>query len=112
MITIEDFKGLAIAIRDKGSVVDRKIDGEFFKVCEINEMKLVLTQYRKGWIPEGIIFQLFGEDFYLTPNGSISVTSDAEEENENVFSLSDDELLSVISSFLRWRLKVLTALKV
>lgn len=112
MITIHTFKRLALAIKNNGEVCDRKIDDAIFRVCEASELVLVLTEYRSGWIPEGIIFNLFGEEFYLTPDGAISITEKDDAGNDAVYSLTDEILLGVVSSFLSWRLKIIEKLKV
>lgn len=106
MLDKETFKSLALAIRDNGDVDDREINGSVFKVCEISELTLVLSRHKAGWEPEGITFELFGSEFFLTPDGSISIV-DEDDDNEAIYSLSDKSLLVAVSSFLSWRLKIL-----
>lgn len=112
MLDQETFKRLVIAIRDTGDMNEREINGTLYKVCEISELSLVLVKYPKGWAPEGITFELFGIEFFLTSDGSISIIDEDETDNENVYSLSDQSLLNAVSSFLKWRLKVLEKLMV
>lgn len=112
MITKDTFRRLVIAIRDKGEVDDRKINGSLYKVCEISEMTLILSKHERGWAPEGITFELFGAEFFLTTDGSISIIENENEDNEEIYSLDDQALVSVVSSFLKWRVTILEKLDV
>lgn len=107
MITRENFKRLIYAIREHGTLNHRELNGQVYKVYEVSELTLVMSQRQKGWVPEGITFELFGAEFFLTQDGAISIIEDSDNENDTIYSLSDQTLLSVVSNFLVWRLKIL-----
>lgn len=112
MITRETFKQLAVAIRNNGDISDQLIDGEPYRICQVSELSLILSRYKTGWLPEGITFELFGSEFFITPDGNVSLVEDSDKDNENIYTLSEKTILSAVSSFLKWRLTVLEKTKV
>lgn len=113
MLTKETFKRLVIAIRDHGEFDTREIDGTIYRVYEISELSLILSKFKNAWKPEGVSLALFGMDFFIAPDGSITITDENEEsKNSEIYSLSDAELLSVIGSFINWRLSVMNKLDI
>lgn len=111
MITKETFKKLVLALVAHGSNETRLIDGIKYKAYRISEITLILVQFKDKWTPEGISFELFGDSFFIEPNGTISITNEINTYDE-VYELQDYELMAVVASFLKWRLSVITQLKV
>lgn len=114
MLTKDTFKQLVIAIRDHGEYETRIINGMSYRVYEISELSLILSKFRSAWKPEGVSLTLFDVDFFLSPNGSITLMPDEDDDTDDVdiMSLSDKELISVVGSFVRWRLSVMKNLDV
>lgn len=115
MLTKDTFKNLVIAIRDNGDYEERKIDNELYRVYVVNDLQLILSKFKNAWKPEGVSFNLFNNSFFIAPSGSITIAEDDEsqnDENSDIYSLSDEELISVVSSFINWRLSVLMKLKI
>lgn len=111
MITKETFKKLVLALAEHGIVESRVIDDVQYKAYKVSELTLILSQFKEKWTPEGISFELFGNDFFISPDGSIAI-SDSDDQDAEVFSLNDNELMAVVTSFLKWRLSVISRLKV
>lgn len=115
MLTKETFKNLVIAIRNNGDYDERVIDGERYRVYIVNDLQLILSKFKNAWKPEGVSFTLFANSFFIAPSGNITITEDEDNpdmENSDIYSLSDEELISVVSSFINWRLSVLIKLKI
>jgi len=113
MLTKETFKRLVIAIRDHGEFDTRDIGGTTYRVYEISELSLILSKFKNAWKPEGVSLSLFGLDFFIAPDGSITISSDEDEnKNSEVYALSDAELISVVGSFVNWRLSVMNKLDI
>lgn len=107
MITKETFIDLVTTIRDNGTVSDFQRDGIAYRSYEVSELTLVISRAKNSWIPEGISFQLFGEDFFVTPDGNITLSDTDDEEVPEFYTLQDSTLIAIVSSFLKWRLNVL-----
>lgn len=113
MLTKETFKNLVIAIRDNGNYEEREIGDELYRVYVVNDLQLILSKFKNAWKPEGVSFTLFNNSFFIAPNGNITISEDDEsDEDSDIYSLSDEELVSVVSSFINWRLSVLIKLKI
>lgn len=113
MLTKETFKNLVIAIRDNGSYDEREIDGELYRVYIANDLQLVLSKFKNAWKPEGVSFTLFNNSFFIESSGNITIyENDESDEESDIYSLTDEELVSVITSFINWRLSVLIKLKI
>lgn len=113
MLTKETFKNLVIAIRDNGNYEEREIGDELYRVYVVNDLQLILSKFKNAWKPEGVSFTLFNNSFFIAPNGNITISEDDEsDEDSDIYSLSDEELVSVVSSFINWRLSVLMKLKI
>ena len=113
MLTKETFKNLVIAIRDNGNYEEREIGDELYRGYVVNDLQLILSKFKNAWKPEGVSFTLFNNSFFIAPNGNITISQDDEsDEDSDIYSLSDEELVSVVSSFINWRLSVLIKLKI
>lgn len=113
MLTKETFKRLVIAIRDHGEFETREIGGTVYRVYEISELSLVLSKFKNAWKPEGVSLKLFDVDFFISPDGSITIVSEDDDDRDaEVYSLTDAELLSVVGSFVNWRLSVMNKLDI
>ena len=113
MLTNETFKNLVIAIRDNGNYEEREIGDELYRVYVVNDLQLILSKFKNAWKPEGVSFTLFNNSFFIAPNGNITISEDDEsDEDSDIYSLSDEELVPVVSSFINWRLSVLMKLKI
>lgn len=113
MLTKETFKNLVIAVRDNGNYEEREIGDELYRVYVVNDLQLILSKFKNAWKPEGVSFTLFNNSFFIAPNGNITISEDDEsDEDSDIYSLSDEELVSVVSSFINWRLSVLMKLKI
>lgn len=110
MITKETFKKIVLAIAEHGMPESRVIDNTEYKAYKINELTLILSKHGNKWAPEGISFELFAKDFFISPDGSITV-SDRSGQDLELFALKDFEIVAVVASFLKWRLSVITKLK-
>lgn len=113
MLTKDTFKNLVIAIRDHGNYDEREIDGELYRVYVVNDLQLVLVRFKNAWKPEGVSFTLFNNSFFIAPGGNITITEDEDDPTageSDIYSLSDEELISVVSSFIKWRLSVMMKL--
>lgn len=110
MISKETFKRLVLALAEHGVSETKNINGVSYRAYKVSELTLILAKFKEKWTPEGISFELFGYEFFITPDGSISITDN--EDDSDIFSLNDEELLAVVTSFLKWRLSVVDKLHV
>lgn len=98
-----------MAIKSQGTAEDRTTPDGTFRLCEISELSLILTQMPGGWAPDGISFELLGSEFFLGADGTIALP---EGEDGPVRTLSEGPLLQVVASFLQWRVGVLEKLAI
>lgn len=107
------FIELVQAIQQNSQLEEVKVSGASYGRNDFGELTLLLDYNIRDdlWIPEGISFDLFGKEFFLTPDGTISVFEDFGN-GEDVYALIDTELLATIKSFLTWRLGCILKLKV
>jgi hypothetical protein len=110
MLTRETFTRLVEVVRRKGESEDKTVRGRQFRVVTISEFTVIFERLEKGWRTDGITFELFSAEFFITPDGSISITND--EERDELYSVSDRTLVSVVGSFLNWRLGVLEKISI
>lgn len=112
MIARETFIELVKIIRDQGEVEYFTNDGIHYRNYTISELSLVISRVQDSWIPEGITFELFGTQFFLTPDGNITAADNEAGQTPDFYALTDQALLAIVASFLTWRLKVLKQLNV
>lgn len=109
-VTKELFKRTVMSIIDHGEKQTRVVNDEKFMLYRMSEMKVLLSHHGNRWSPNGISFSLMGNEFFISPDGSVDITEGGS--SDEIFSLDDDELLEVLASFLRWRLKVMDNLDI
>lgn len=111
MITKDTFKKLVLALAEHGISESKVIDSIEYKAYKSGELTLILSKVGTRWTPEGIQFELLGSEFFITSDGSVTISED-EDDDADVYLLNDTELIAVVASFLKWRLSVLNRLKV
>lgn len=103
------FKRLSSRLRESGEVQSVTIGGEFFRIYQLSEISLQVETISGRERPDGISFNVFNEDMFLSPDGQISVT-DENQVGGSVYVLRDADTLQALYAFLRWRLSVLNRL--
>lgn len=100
------FKSLAIIIHRSGEVDYERSAISKFEVVDLNEVALLMNRTGKTKVaPEAVTFELFGTDLLLTKDGMVYAAED--EERTDIFLVKDMKTLRIVSSFLKWRLKVI-----
>lgn len=102
---------LAANAKNKGSYKEREVNGELSRFYEYNELSLSLTKIDNKWKIDGLSFEVFGNEFFLTVDGSVSMVV-GDEGNEQVFTVKDEKLIKSLSVFLEWRNNALEELDV
>ena len=105
------FEHLVSALQDLGDIIENTTSDGVFRLYLLSELTLVSKQMNNTWEPDGITFELFGNEFFLMPDGSISVT-DEEMGQDSVYALTDGNLDKAVFDFLQWRVSVLEKLHI
>lgn len=105
----EVFKRLGRKIQELGEAQNVSLENERFRVYQLSELSLQSEISLGIETLSGISFEVFNEEMFLTPDGSISVSDDSQAELE-VYSLKDEDTLHAIYIFLRWRLNTIQKL--
>jgi len=111
MIEQSSFNNLASVLQNIGEKTEKNFGVSQFVMHEISELTLILSKVREEWIPDGISFELFGSDFFLMPDGTVTITEKVPNQDDKVYTINES-LIPVISSFLLWRIKVLEKMSV
>lgn len=99
----EIFKQLCDRLKEFGQTQEVKIKESTFKVYKISEVSLQTEITKNVEKTNGISFEALDDSLFLTADGSVSVST--EDNNEvSVYTLKDDETLRMIYLFLKWRL--------
>ena len=108
----EIFEHLVSVLQTSGDIIESTTSDGVFRLYLLSELTLVVKQTNDNtWEPSGIIFELFGNEFFLMPDGSISVT-DEEMSQDSVYALTDGNLDKAVFDFLQWRVSVLEKLHI
>lgn len=100
------FRKLALLIHKYGFVEYERSAYSDYEIMELNEISLLMTrQNETRVIPEAITFDLFGTDLLLNKDGTLYAADD--DEHNEIFIVTDDKTLKIVSSFLKWRLRVI-----
>lgn len=101
----ELFRELALIVHDQGKIDYERTASSDYEIMELNEISLLMTRETKTRVrPEAVTFELFGTDLLLTKDGTLYASED--EEHEEIFIVKDEKTLRIVSSFIKWRLKV------
>jgi hypothetical protein len=112
MMKTKIFEHLVSALQDLGDIIENTTSDGVFRLYSLSELTLVVKQTNDNtWEPDGITFELFGNEFFLMPDGSISVT-DEEMGQDSVYALTDGNLNKAMFDFLQWRVSVLEKLHI
>lgn len=102
----ELFRELAVIIHKSGEMDHERSMLSKFEVIDLNEVSLLLNRTGKTKVaPEAITFELFGTDLLLSKDGMLYAAED--EERTDIFLVKDIKTIKIVSSFLKWRLKVI-----
>ena len=107
----EIFEHLVSVLQTSGDIIESTTSDGVFRLYSLSELTLVSKQVNNTWESHGITFELFGNEFFLTPDGSISVT-DEEMGQDSVYALTDGNLNKAVFDFLQWRVSVLEKLHI
>lgn len=100
------FKNLALIVHKDGILDEERTAESNYEIIELNEISLLMTRESKTRVkPEAITFELFGTDLLLTKEGTIYASED--DEHEDIFIVHDIKTLKIVSSFLKWRFRVI-----
>ena len=102
---------LATNIKNKGSYKEREVNGELLRFYEYSELSLSLTKLDNKWKIDCLSFEVFGNEFFLTIDGSVSMVF-GDEGNEQVFTGEYKKLIKSLNVFLEWRNDALEELDV
>ena len=71
------FEHLVSVLQTSGDIIESTTSDGVFRLYLLSELTLVVKQTNDNtWEPDGITFELFGNEFFLMPDGSISVTDE------------------------------------
>lgn len=107
----EIFEHLVSVLQTSGDIIESTTSDGVFRLYSLSELTLVSKQTNNTWEPDGITFELFGTEFFLMPDGSISV-ADEEMGQDSVYALTDGNLNKAVFDFLQWRVSVLEKLHI
>ena len=107
----EIFEHLVLVLQTSGDIIESTTSDGVFRLYSLSELTLVSKQVNNTWESHGITFELFGNEFFLTPDGSISV-ADEEMGQDSVYALTDGNLNKAVFDFLQWRVSVLEKLHI
>lgn len=107
----EIFEQLSKRLQDFGDTQTVSVEGEDFRIYQLSELSLQLELQSGREVPSGISFEVFDDEMFLTPDGSISVTDETQDE-VSVYSLTDQNTIKAIYVFLKWRLTAIVNLKI
>lgn len=105
------FEHLVLVLQTSGDIIESTTSDGVFRLYSLSELTLVSKQVNNTWESHGITFELFGNEFFLTPDGSISV-ADEEMGQDSVYALTDGNLNKAVFDFLQWRVSVLEKLHI
>lgn len=102
----ELFKQLSLVCYKSGKFDYERSAASDYEIVELNEISLLMSRESRTRIkPEAITFELFGTDLLLTKDGMLYASED--DEHTEIFIVKDDKTVKIVSSFLKWRLKVI-----
>lgn len=102
----ELFRALALIVHKDGKIDYERSAESNYEIIELNEISLLMTRENKTRVrPEAITFELFGTDLLLSKEGTVYASED--DEHTEIFIVKDLKTLKIISSFLKWRFKVI-----
>jgi hypothetical protein len=112
MMKTKIFEHLVSVLQTSGDIIESTTSDGVFRLYLLSELTLVVKQTNDNtWEPDGITFELFGNEFFLMPDGSISV-ADEEMGQDSVYALTDGNLDKAVFDFLQWRVSVLENLHI
>jgi hypothetical protein len=100
------FTSLAKAIVDKGE--RQSIDTE--RVITMSELTLIVSVASGKAVPRAIIFPLFGMDFVMLADGTVSFADP--DESDDYLDLTSSRIATTVQKFLTWRLTSLEELSI
>lgn len=102
----ELFRKMALIVHKDGNIDYERSAESNYEIIELNEISLLMTRESQTKVkPEAVTFELFGTDLLLSKDGTVYASED--EDHTEIFIVKDLKTLKIVSSFLKWRSKVI-----